>query len=144
MDGMDDLDMLSQGQPPQPALTITTIKAEYTRTHNLGDYNSVKCGIEVWAQVAPDADIKQAVNGLRELARNHVMVELSRVVPGIRARAEAAYMGKPVVGKIDDIQTTGERFLSGGELPQELREALKDFGINPADVIVRQEIDHAN
>lgn len=140
MDGTDDLDILSQGQPQRPALTITTIEVDYSRTHDLGKYNSVRCGIKVWAQVAPDTDIKQAASGMRELARNHVIAEMSRVIPTLRARAEALYLGKPVVGMIDDIQTTGERFLSGGELPQELREALKDFGLNPADVIVRQEV----
>lgn len=117
-------------------LTVTTIKVSYGRTVNLQDYNSLRSDVEIWASIEPDADVAQAVSGLRTLARNHVMVEVANVVKAVRARTQFLYMNKPLVGtELDDL--TGDAFYSGEAIAPEVREMLVDMGINPEDVFVR-------
>ncbi|MDE8535518.1 hypothetical protein PZC41_14515, partial [Staphylococcus aureus] len=96
--------------------------------------------IEVLASVEPDADIAQAVSGLRQLARNHVMVEAANVIGKLRARTEFLYMGKPVVGVADEIDE-GDQFYTGEAISLEVQELLRECGINPADVFIRSQAD---
>ena len=137
---MTDMDVTQEIAAVQP-LTIKTMAVEMERRFDLGDFNSLKVRMTFWADVSENANIGQAASGMRELARNHIIAEASRVIPQLRARAEHLYMGKPVVGTIDDLELPGERFLTGSELSSEVQEMLVDCGLDPADVIVRQVLE---
>lgn len=77
-------------------MRITTISATYERKHNLGDYNAANVGVTLWAQLEPDDDEAVCANALRDMARNHVMVELSRIDRRLEAKVQDLFMGLPV------------------------------------------------
>lgn len=77
-------------------MRITTISATYERKHNLGDYNAANVGVTLWAQLEPEDDEAVCANALRDMARNHVMVELARIDRRLEARVQDLFMGLPV------------------------------------------------
>lgn len=77
-------------------MKLKTIAATYGRKMNLGDYNSVHSEITLWADLEEGDDEAAAANALRQMARNHVMVELARVQPALQAKVQDIYMGLPV------------------------------------------------
>ena len=77
-------------------MQITTISATYERKHNLGDYNSANIGMSLWAQLEPGEDEAACAVALRDMARNHVMAELSRIDRRLEAKVADLFMGLPV------------------------------------------------
>jgi hypothetical protein len=77
-------------------MKITTISATYERKHNLGDYNSANIGMTLWAQLEDGEDEGACAIALRDMARNHVMTELSRVDKRLEAKVQDLFMGLPV------------------------------------------------
>lgn len=77
-------------------MNITTISATYERKHNLGDYNSANIGMTLWAQLEPGEDEAAAAIALRDMARNHVVTELSRLDKRLEAKVQDLFMGLPV------------------------------------------------
>ena len=77
-------------------MNVTTISATYERKMNLGDYNSANVGMTVWAQLDEKDDEAACAVALREMARNHVMTELSRLDRRLEAKVQDLFMGLPL------------------------------------------------
>lgn len=77
-------------------MKLKTISVTYERKMNLGDYNSVHAGVTLWADLEDGDDEADATEALRQMARNHVMTELARLQPALRAKVENLFMGLPV------------------------------------------------
>lgn len=77
-------------------MKLTTIAVTYGRKMNLGDYNSVHSEVTLWADLEAGDDEALATDGLRQMARHHVMSELARLEPRLQAKVEDIYMGLPV------------------------------------------------
>lgn len=75
---------------------IKTISATYERKVNLGDYNSAHIGMTVWADLDESDDEAEVGNGLRQMARHHVMAEMARVMPKLESKVQDIYMGLPI------------------------------------------------
>ena len=75
---------------------VTTISATYERKHNLGNYNSANIGLTLWAQLEEGDDEAACAIALRNMARNHVMAELSRLDRRLEAKVQDLFMGLPV------------------------------------------------
>ena len=104
-------------------MNITTISATYERKHNLGDYNSANVGMTLWAQLEPGEDEAVCANALRDMARNHVMTELSRLDRRLEAKVQDLFMGLPVEVRSRLINEDDE---SNGFVDD-------DYGIDPKD-----------
>jgi hypothetical protein len=76
--------------------TIKTISATYERKVNLGDYNSVHIGMTLWAELDEGDNEGEIGEGLRQMARNHVMVEMARLVPSLAVKVQDVVMGLPI------------------------------------------------
>jgi len=77
-------------------MQLKTISVTYGRKLNMGDYNSIHAEISLWADLEPDDDEAVAAEALRQMARNQVMLELSRVQPALEAKAQNVFAGLPV------------------------------------------------
>ena len=77
-------------------MKVTTISATSGRKLNLGDYNSAHAEITLWAELEDGDDEAACADGLRQMARNHVMTELSRVDKKLEAKVQDLFMGLPV------------------------------------------------
>lgn len=77
-------------------MKLTAISATYGRKMNLGDYNSVHAEVTLWADVEEGDDPAESAEALRQMARNHVMQELSRVKPELAAKVQNLFMGLPL------------------------------------------------
>ena len=74
---------------------VTTISATYERKHNLGNYNSANIGLTLWAQLEDGDDDAACVIALRNMARNHVMTELSRLDTRLEGKVQDLPLGLP-------------------------------------------------
>lgn len=77
-------------------MRLKTISAVYERKLNLGDYNSAHVGMTLWADLEDGDDEATAAAALREMARNNVMSELSRLDRRLEAKVQDLFMGLPV------------------------------------------------
>lgn len=77
-------------------MKLKTLSVTYERKTNLGDYNSVHSGVTLWADLEEGDSEAAAAEALRQMARNHVMAELARLQPALRAKVENLFMGLPV------------------------------------------------
>jgi hypothetical protein len=77
-------------------MRLTTISAVYERKLDLGEWNSVRAGITLWANLEEDDDPATCAEALRQMARNNVMAELGRAKPNLAAKVENLFMGLPV------------------------------------------------
>lgn len=78
-------------------MKVTTVSVTYGRKFNLGDYNSCHAEVSLWADLDEGDDLAEQASLLREIARNHVKQELSRVAPDIRVKVEGLLLGLPIV-----------------------------------------------
>lgn len=82
----------------EKAVKVKTVSVTYGRKLNLGNYESARSEITVWADIDPDTTLteEQIVDGLREFARNQVLVELSKHKGAdIKAKMDEVYKGLP-------------------------------------------------
>lgn len=77
-------------------MRLKTVSVTYERKMNLSDYNSVHAGATLWADLEDGDNEASAAEALRQMARNHVMAELARLQPALRAKVENLFMGLPV------------------------------------------------
>lgn len=77
-------------------MKLNTIAVTYGRKLNLGDFNSQHVEVSLWADLDDGDDEATAAEALRSMARNQVMIELSRTQPELRARVENIFAGLPV------------------------------------------------
>lgn len=77
-------------------MKLKTISVTYERKLNMGDYNSVHSGVSLWADLEEGDDEATAAEALRTMARNQVMLELSRVEQRLQAKVEGVFAGLPV------------------------------------------------
>lgn len=77
-------------------MKLTAISATYGRKMNLGDYNSVHAEVTLWADLEEGDDPAASAEALRQMARNNVMQELSRVKPELAAKVQNLFMGLPL------------------------------------------------
>lgn len=77
-------------------MILKTISVTYGRKLNLGDFNSAHSEISLWADLEPDEDEAVAAEALRTMARNQVMLELSRVDQRLQAKIQDIFAGLPV------------------------------------------------
>jgi hypothetical protein len=88
-------------------MKLTTISVVYERKLDLGNWNSARVGVTLWAGLDEDDDPAASAEALRQMARNNVMQEMARVKPELSAKVQDLFMGLPV-----DVQaqiTTGDR-----------------------------------
>ena len=76
-------------------MKLKTISVTYERKLNLGDYNSLHSGVSLWADLEDGDDEATAAEALRTMARNQVMLELSRVDAKLAAKVENIFAGLP-------------------------------------------------
>lgn len=77
-------------------MQLKTISVTYGRKLNTGDYSSATCEISLWADLEDGDDEATAAEALRTMARNQVMLELSRVEQRLQAKVEGVFAGLPV------------------------------------------------
>ena len=77
-------------------MNITTLKVEYTRTLNLGDYNSAKIGAEIWADLDEGEDAAAAFAALWIQAKGEVKAQAEPLFAKQSAKAQAIFAGLPV------------------------------------------------
>ena len=77
-------------------MKLTTISTVYGRKLDLGEYNSVRAEITLWANLEDDDDPAACAEALRQMARNNVMAELKRTKPNLAVKVEELFMGLPV------------------------------------------------
>lgn len=77
-------------------MQLKTISVTYGRKLNTGDYSSATCEISLWADMEDGDDEAAAAEALRQMARNQVMLELSRVEQRLQAKVEGVFAGLPV------------------------------------------------
>lgn len=77
-------------------MRLTAISVTYGRKLNLGDYCSANAEISLWADLEEGDDEARAAEALRQMARNQVMLELSRVQPALEAKVQNIFAGLPV------------------------------------------------
>lgn len=77
-------------------MKLKTISVTYERKLNMGDYNSVHSGVSLWADLEEGDDEATATEALRSMARNQVMLELSRVEQKLAAKVEGIFAGLPI------------------------------------------------
>lgn len=75
---------------------ITNVSVTYDRKINLGDYNSVKFGLTVWADVDEDEDLDAAMKALWEMAKENVRQQAARVKDRQVVQVEEIFLGLPV------------------------------------------------
>lgn len=81
---------------------VKTVSATYGRKHNLGDYNSAHIEVTIWMDLE-EGDLEgDVIEEAKGLARNHVMTELSRLVPQLKPKVGELYLGKKVVEDYGD------------------------------------------
>lgn len=74
---------------------LTTISVTYERKLNLGDWNSVRSGITLWAGLDEGDDEAKAAEELRNMARAQVGIELARLEPKLAAKVKNIFAGLP-------------------------------------------------
>lgn len=77
-------------------MQLKTISVTYGRKLNTGDYSSATCEISLWADLEDGDDEATAAEALRQMARNQVMLELSRVEQKLAAKVEGIFAGLPI------------------------------------------------
>lgn len=77
-------------------MQLKTISVTYGRKLNLGDFNSIHAEISLWADLDEGDDEAKAAEALRQMARNQVMLELSRVKPDLETKIQNIFAGLPV------------------------------------------------
>lgn len=77
-------------------MKLKTISVTYGRKLNLGDFNSVHSEISLFADLEDGDDEAAAAEALRTMARNQVMLELSRVEQKLAAKVEGIFAGLPI------------------------------------------------
>lgn len=77
-------------------MQLKTISVTYGRKLNLGDFNSVHAEISLWADLDEGDDEAAATEALRQMGRNQVMLELSRLKPELEAKIQNIFAGLPV------------------------------------------------
>lgn len=80
-------------------MRLKTISVTYDRKLNLGDFNSLHAAVTLWADLDEHDDEALAVEGLREMARNHVMAEIGRVDQKVQAKVQDLFLGLPVAAR---------------------------------------------
>ncbi len=77
-------------------MVLRSISVTYGRKLNLGDYSSAHSEISLWADLEEGDDEATAAEALRTMARNQVLLELSRVEQKLAAKVENIFAGLPV------------------------------------------------
>ena len=77
-------------------MQLKTISVTYGRKLNTGDYSSAHAEISLWADLEDGDDEATAAEALRTMARNQVMLELSRVEQRLQAKVEGVFAGLPI------------------------------------------------
>lgn len=77
-------------------MKLKTISVTYSRKLNLGDYNSVHSEVSLWADLDEGDDEATAAEALRTMARNQVLLELSRVEQKLAAKVSNIFAGLPL------------------------------------------------
>lgn len=95
--------------------TIKTVSVTYDRKVNLGDYNSAHIGMTLWAELDEGDNEADVADGLRQMARNNVMSEMSRIKPELRAKVQGVFMGLPVSVRECVEEEIGVADYNGGE-----------------------------
>jgi hypothetical protein len=80
-------------------MNIKTISATYERKIDLGDWNSVKVGGTLWADITEDEDAASCMNELYEIIKDGVKAQVKPLV-GKKPTIQMTQMfaGKPVIG----------------------------------------------
>ena len=77
-------------------MKLTAINVTYGRKLNLGDYNSVHSEVTLFAELEEGDDEAAAAEALRTMARNQVMLELSRCDQRLQAKVADVFAGLPI------------------------------------------------
>ena len=77
-------------------MKLKTISVTYGRKLNMGDYSSATSEITLWADMEDGDDEAKAAEALRTMARNQVMLELSRIEQKLAAKVADIFAGLPV------------------------------------------------
>lgn len=77
-------------------MQLKTISVTYGRKLNLGDFNSVHSEVSLWADLEEGDDEAAAAEALRAMARNQVMLELSRCDQRLQAKVTDIFAGLPI------------------------------------------------
>lgn len=77
-------------------MKLKTVSVTYARKLNLGDYNSVHSEVSLWADLEEGDDEAIAAEALRQMARNQVMLELSRCDQRLQAKVTDIFAGLPI------------------------------------------------
>lgn len=77
-------------------MQLKTISVTYGRKLNLGDFNSVHSEVSLWADLEDGDDEAMAAEALRSMARNQVMLELSRCDQRLQAKVTDIFAGLPI------------------------------------------------
>ncbi len=77
-------------------MKLRTVSVTYGRKLNLGDYSSAHSEISLWADLEEGDDEATAAEALRTMARNQVLLELSRVEQRLAAKVENIFAGLPL------------------------------------------------
>jgi hypothetical protein len=75
---------------------VKTVSVTYGRKFNLGDYNSATVDCTIWADVAPDEDLNQAMQDLWSMAKENVKSQSMPIVSKANANVQEAFLGLPV------------------------------------------------
>lgn len=76
-------------------MKLEQVTVTYSRTVSPIPYHFTKSEITVTATLEDGDDAKLATVGLREMARNHVMVELGRTNEKLAEKVKDVYLGLP-------------------------------------------------
>lgn len=77
-------------------MKLKTISVTYGRKLNTGDFSSAHAEMSLWADLEEGDDEAAAAEALRAMARNQVMLELSRVEQKLAAKVEGIFAGLPI------------------------------------------------
>ena len=74
---------------------VKTAAVHYERKFNLGDYNSVTIGIQLWADVDHE-QLDHAMGQLWAMAKENVKTQALPLVAKQQARVEEVFLGLPI------------------------------------------------
>lgn len=77
-------------------MQLKTISVTYGRKLNLGDYSSAHSEVSLWVELEDGDDEAVAADALRTMARNQVMLELSRCDQRLQAKVTDVFAGLPI------------------------------------------------
>ena len=72
-------------------MQITTVGITYTRKFNLGNYESLELGINLYAKVDPDEDADAVAEFLWQQAKASVNAQVNPVLKGINYQAQVKH-----------------------------------------------------